>query len=57
MGRKGPILLDKNGKLITKRKRANYYSDYLKRKEKTMAVAKKCDICGKFYELYNVKKR
>lgn len=20
-----------------------------------MAVAKKCDICGKFYELYNVK--
>lgn len=31
MGRKGPILLDKDGKLITKRKRATYYSDYLKR--------------------------
>lgn len=38
MGRKGPILLDKDGKLITKRKRANYYSSHLKRKEKTMAI-------------------
>lgn len=31
-------------------------NSYLKiEKEKAMAIAKKCDVCGKFYEPYNEK--